>query len=173
MAIMSGLVFSKFSRPKSRILFSDKAIIAKMDDIPCLMFRLANGRTTSIVEAKIKVVALITYRSKEGLELRRFQDITLDRHFSPLFTLSWLIIHRIDATSPLHNMSMEQIQQSQTAFIVSFTGIDDVYSQHVHDHYTYLCKDIVEAKKFEDMIEVLPDETRLVDYAKFHQIVKR
>ena len=51
-ALVTGLVFSKFSRPTARVRFTRNAVISLRDGVPSLMFRMANVRANQIVEAQ-------------------------------------------------------------------------------------------------------------------------
>src|SRR5262249_52466559 len=56
LALMTGLIFAKFSRPSARVLFSRVAVITQWDGVPSLLFRMANARGNQIVEAQIHLV---------------------------------------------------------------------------------------------------------------------
>ncbi len=45
-ALITGLIFAKFSRPTARVRFTRVAVISKRDGLPSLMFRMANVRRT-------------------------------------------------------------------------------------------------------------------------------
>src|SRR3954471_4881210 len=51
LAVMTGLIFVRFSRPTARILFSKTAIIGPLNGKPTLMVRVGNQRQHSMVEA--------------------------------------------------------------------------------------------------------------------------
>ena len=169
-AIVTGLAFSKFSRPVSRVMFSDRAIIGTYDGEKMLIFRLCNGRSTHITEASIEVVALENHTTKEGHQLRKFTDLKLQRNRSPFFALTWTVFHKIDDSSPLRHFTEEDIKRNELSLVISFTGIDDVYAQTVHTNHMYQAKNIVFAKKFADMVEEVGSDTIRIDYGKLHEI---
>jgi inward rectifier potassium channel len=45
-AIMTGLLFVRFSKPRPKILFADHAVITTHNNGPALVVRIANGRLT-------------------------------------------------------------------------------------------------------------------------------
>jgi Ion channel len=45
MAVITGLIFVRFSRPTARILFSKCAVISPFDGVPTLMLRVATSAT--------------------------------------------------------------------------------------------------------------------------------
>ena len=78
-AMATGLVFAKFARPSARVLFSRHAIVGPRDGIPSLMFRMANERSTQIVEAQLRVVLVRDEVTREGEAVRRFHELKLSR----------------------------------------------------------------------------------------------
>ncbi len=110
-AMATGLIFAKVSRPASSVLFSKVVVVNVHHGVPTLSFRLGNARGNDIVEASLKVAALIEELSPEGHTMRRLHDLTLERDMSPLFTLSWTVFHRLDASSPLHGLTADNIDQ--------------------------------------------------------------
>ena len=137
-AVVTGLIFSKFSRPTARVLFSDVAVICPYDGVPHLMLRLANERGNRIVDADIRLVALRKEKSQEGHEMRRFHDLALLRHRVPMMQLTWTVMHRIDEKSPLYNATPQSLRDGDVELIVSLTGLDETLSQTIHARYSYL-----------------------------------
>lgn len=168
LAMSTGLMFAKFSVPKARVLFSKAAIITRRDGQNALMFRMANERNNAIVEAQIKVVVLRPEVTVEGESMRRLIDLTLDRHHTPFFALSWVVAHYIDQKSPLFGMSQEQMLTDEIQVIVSFVGIDNTSGQTIHGRHSYTAKELLWNYRFVDV--VLSDEKigRYVDLNKFH-----
>ena len=76
-ALITGLIFAKFSRPTARVRFSRIAVISKRDGVPSLMFRMANVRSSQIVDAQIHVAFSRDERTREGEYVRRFYDLDL------------------------------------------------------------------------------------------------
>ncbi|MCO4794817.1 MAG: hypothetical protein KC493_13950 [Bacteriovoracaceae bacterium] len=169
-AIITGLAFSKFSRPQAKILFSDKAILSSFDGHPAIMFRLANNRDTHIVDAQLNVAGLLPYTSTEGHELRRFYSLDLMSNNNPTFSLSWTAIHIIKEGSPLFGKSLDSLIEDGLLIFVSFTGIDDVLSQNIHANHRYNVEQIVKAKKFSDVLTTDKLNSYTVDFRKFHDV---
>ena len=106
-ALITGLLFTRFSRPSARVLFSDVAVIAPFDGMPALMFRMANARRNNILQAEVRVTLLRREVSGDGSEMQRQRDLKLVRHQSSFFGLSWTVVHPIDETSPLYGETPE------------------------------------------------------------------
>lgn len=170
-ALFTGLVFSKFSRPSARILFSEEAIIATRNGKPCLMFRLANERNNRVVQASVLVTVIKEEVTEEGQRMRRMHDLKLVRETSPIFVLSWTVIHEIDQDSPLYGMTEQEMKEGDAGIFVSFTGLDDIFAQTVHAYHSYWPSRVVWGGRYVDVVERLPGGDISIDYAKFHQIV--
>jgi inward rectifier potassium channel len=79
-AMVTGLMFAKFSRPSARVRFSRHAVISKRDGVPSLMFRLANVRAHQIVEAQVHLLLARSEVTGEGEDVWRFYDLELSRY---------------------------------------------------------------------------------------------
>ncbi len=169
-AVLTGIVFSKFSRPHARVLFSDKAVIETRDGKRTLTFRVANERGNDVVEASMRVSILRTEVSAEGKGMRRFHDLALLRDSTPLFILSWQVFHVIDETSPLHGMSVEDMTAGDIRITVALTGLDGTFSQTIHARHMYWSDDLLEGHRFVDVMENHPDRSTTMDFRKFHLV---
>jgi len=168
-AMVTGIVFAKFSRPTARVLFSRHAVIAPYDTIPSLMFRMANARGNTIVEAQIHVVLVRDETTAEGERMRRFHDLALSRRQSALFALSWTAIHPITATSPLYGATPESLAAADAEVVVSLLGLDELFAQTIHARHRYGADDIVWNARLADIL--FRDGRREIDYTHFHDVV--
>lgn len=169
-AIVTGITFTKLSRPNSKILFSHKILISPFNGRQTLMIRLGNRRANEIIDAEVCLVCVMTQYSEEGIKMRRLIDLKLDRNRTPLFSLSWTLFHPLDQDSPLHNMQKEYLENSEVSFILSFTGIDDVYSATIHDRKVWDHHQIEFDRYFEDIIGNNDQGERIIDYNKFQAL---
>ncbi len=170
-ALITGLVFAKAARPRSNVLFSDSLVISTRDGYPTLTFRVGNARGAEIVEATMRVSLLMDEVTPEGHQLRRLQDLELVRDSSPIFALSWTVMHRIDASSPLHGLRAETLGASMIAIIATMTGHDSTYAQTTHARMLYRAEDVRFGCRFVDVITTLPDGRMQVDFTRFHDTV--
>jgi inward rectifier potassium channel len=171
-AMATGLMFAKFSRPTARILFSNKMVIAPRDGRPTLMLRVANERGNDVIEASFRVTVLKPELTAEGERLRRLHDVTLVRGDTPLFTLTFQGMHVIDEESPIHGLTPEALVEGQMRFIVTVTGLDSTFATTIHARHVYFADDVVFGARFADVLSNAPDGRLVLDYAKFHQIVR-
>jgi inward rectifier potassium channel len=171
LAMVTGLVFAKFSRPTARVLFSRVAVVSPRDGVPCLMFRLANQRGNQIVEALIHVVLALTETTAEGEVIRHLHDLHMSRAQNALFALTWTAVHPITEASPLFRATHESLAAKEAEVIVSLTGLDETLSQTVHARHSYVSDDILWGARFVDILSRLPDGRRYVDYTHFHDVI--
>lgn len=171
-ALATGIVFAKFARPTARVVWSDVAVIGPRDGRPCLMFRLANARGTEVVSASLRVSALLSYVTAEGERMRRFYDLALERESTPLFMLTWLVIHPIDEDSPLYGLSSEDLHADNVRIGATLTGIDGSLAQTVYAQHDFGPEHIVWGARFVDVLETLPGGRVKVDFARFHDVVE-
>jgi inward rectifier potassium channel len=169
--VVTGLVFSKFARPTSRVVFSERALITLRDGVPSLVFRMANMRRNQIVEARARVVLARQETTPEGDRIRRIHDLALVRSESPLFALTWMAVHPITAGSPLAGVTPALLAEWQAEIVVSLVGIDETLSQTIHARWSYLPEEIAFGGRYADVLSDLPDGRRRVDYGRFHEIV--
>jgi inward rectifier potassium channel len=170
-AVVTGLVFAKFSRPTARVLFSESCVLVERDGVQMLMFRMANERANQIVEAQLRCVLTRNELTSDGERIRRVHDLELVRERNLVFVLSWTAMHMVTADSPLYGMSDEDLKQTQSFVVCSLTGRDETFAQTVHARHAYTADEIVRGKRFADILFARPDGSRYVDYSKFHELV--
>jgi inward rectifier potassium channel len=170
LAVVTGLVFAKFSRVTARVVFSRVAVVTRHDGVLSLMFRMANARGNQIVEAQVRVVLARDETTAEGETMRRFHDLPLVRDRNPLFTLTWTAIHPITATSPLFGATPEALAAVGGEIVVSLLGIDATISQTIHARHAYAAGEIVWGARLKDILRRQPGSRPQVDYARFHDV---
>ena len=170
LALMTGLVFSKFSRPTARIRFTRYAVIGPRDGVNSLMIRAANMRANRIFEATIHVVLARQEMTVEGDTIRRLYDLRTTRDRSAMFALSWTAVHQIVEGTPLFGATRESIAASAPELIVSIVGLDETFSQTVHGRHTFQLDEIVWGARFADVLVLHPDGSRSIDYDRFDDI---
>lgn len=170
MAVTTGLVFAKFSKPSAKIIYSKNMLITKFDGVDVLMFRIANLRSNNIISANIELHYLYSSIGPEGISIVRFLPLKLQKYYSPVFALSWSVFHPIDPESPFYKKTPEEIRLLNYEFTVILKGTDGTFSQNIYDMFRYRVDDIIYNYHFVDILERLEDGTRVIDYDKFHRI---
>jgi inward rectifier potassium channel len=168
LALITGAVFARFSRPYARVLFSNVAVITAFDGVPTLMFRAANQRGNQILDANIVVTFAQQETSREGITMRRFHELALVRARSPLFALSWTVMHRVDQTSPLHGQTPQSLKESQAELIALLSGTDETLADVIFARHAYRPHQIRWNHRFVDILSLTPRGRRVVDLNRFH-----
>jgi len=170
LAVMTGLVFARFSRPKARFVFAQHAVVASHESRPTLMIRVANARHNTISGANAKLWLIRAETTPEGQVLRRYYELTLQRRENPVFVFSWTIFHTIDEFSPLSGLSEDHLGKSDAALVLTVSGFDDSSAQQLWARQGYSYKDIRWRHRYVD-ITSSADGRMVLDYAKFHDVV--
>jgi inward rectifier potassium channel len=167
MAMATGLVFAKFSRPTARVRFTNEATISKVNGVPTLAFRVGNMRSNQIVNARVHMAVTRTEVTSEGKIFYRTVDLAPLR--ANIFTLarSWTVQHIIDAQSPLWGETAETMMNKDAEIVIVITGIDDLWMQAVHAQHRYLHNRLAWGRRH---VDVLSEENDVVtlDLRKFH-----
>ena len=171
-ALVTGVTFAKFARPTARVLFASRAVVHMRDGVPHLVFRLANWRGNMVVEGQLRVVLLKRETTREGDEIRVPVELPLVRDRTAMFALTWVPMHRIDEKSPFWGglQARDRLADEKAEIFLSFSGIDETLGQSIQARVRYSLEDIVYNARFVDVLTLEPDGTRIIDYARFHDI---
>lgn len=169
-ALITGIMFARFSVPRARFLFATHGIVRPLDGRPTLMFRVANARQNIVQEASAQLRLLRDAETPEGFRLRRITDLALVRSQHPLFALGWNIMHVLDETSALHGETVESLQEAHAMFILTMSGTDETTGQVLLARHEYPASAIRWNHAFRDIMEVAGDGTIHLDYGKFHDV---
>jgi inward rectifier potassium channel len=169
-AITTGLIFARFSRPTARVLFSKVAVIGPFEGVPTFMFRAANQRGNQILEAEVTLTWSFETTTREGALMRRLQELRVTKSRSPLFALSWLVMHPIDETSPLRGLTPKDLAELRSEFLVVISGNDQSFAQRIFARHGYHFDEVVWDRAFVDILQTGPDGAIFIDYRRFHDV---
>jgi inward rectifier potassium channel len=169
LAVMTGLIFARFSRPRARFLFAEHPVVTIHQGQPTLMIRVANARNNTISQATARLWLFRLETTAEGMVFRRYYELLLDRHEHPMFMLSWSLIHTIDETSPLYRMGSDDLAALEGSLTLNVSGTDDVSEQHLHARQVYSHRDIRWKHRYRDITGTSEQGRLLIDYSMFHE----
>jgi inward rectifier potassium channel len=149
-ALATGVIFSRFSRPSTKIVYSRNAIIAPYRDKKALEFRIANGRSSQLIEVQVQVI-LTKLEQSNGATVRKFYELDLERHRVVFFALSWTVVHPIDPGSPMWGLTKKDLLDADAEVLILLTATDETLSQIVHSRSSYKADEIVWDAKFSNM----------------------
>lgn len=163
-ALATGILFARFSRPTAHILRSDRILIAPYRGITALMFRIANGRRSQLLE----VHATVTLSRVEDGK-RRFHQLALERASVVLLPTQWVIVHPIDSSSPLAGLDPAAIQASDPEVFVMISAVEETFSQTVHARFSYADHEIVHGARFTDIFGATPTGVVTIDLSRLSE----
>ncbi len=169
-AIITGILFARFSRPSVDVLHSSVAVIAPYRGITGLMFRIANGRSSELIDVRATVTYSWMDRSEPGRAVRRFRQLPLERDTVSLLPTQWVVVHPIDETSPLVNRNQQELLEADPEILVALSAIDETFSQVVHARFSYVDHDIVHGAKFSDLFGTTADGVLTIDVSRLSEI---
>jgi len=170
LAVMTGLVFSRFSRPRARFVFARYPIVAQHDGQPTLMVRVANARHNTISGATARLWLIRGEQSAEGEYFRRYYELDLRRSENPVFALSWTIFHPIDESSPLHGSGPDELAKAEALLVLTISGLDDNSAQQLNARRSYSQDHIRWQHRYVDISSSADDGRLIIDYGKFHDV---
>lgn len=151
LAVFTGLIYGRFSKPKAFLKFSDHAVIAPYKDKTGLMFRFASFKdmhTLTDVEVRANIALLV---QEDDKALYRFFELTLERSHIQNLPMNWTVVHPIDENSPLLGLNEEDIKTADVEIYVLVRGFDDVFSNFVLKRTSYTWEEIQFNRRFVPM----------------------
>ena len=168
LAVMTGLIFVRFSRPVARVLFSRSIVIGPLNGKPTLMIRIGNENHHSMVEAKFRVMYSRDQQLVEGGDFRYFHDLKLHFDRITVFPAALTLRHEIDETSPLFGATSESLEAERALFLVSVVGIDPVIAAEVQTQKDYTGRDVQFGHRFVEIYTTHGGGRLTVDYGRLH-----
>lgn len=170
LAVATGLLFARISRPTARIMFSDVAVIVPFDGLPTLIFRAANRRLNAVVEAEVSVNLLRDLTTVEGYTMRGFVELKVKRARSPLFYMTWTVMHVIDQDSPLWGETHESLVEKNAEVFVTMKGIDETFVSTIHARTSYKPTKIIWGMRLADIFYIEKNGGRAIDFHRFSDL---
>lgn len=168
LAVVTGLIFVRFSRPVARIAFSRSMVIGPLNGQQTLMVRVGNQHQHSIVDTEFRIMFMRDEPLVEGGDYRYFYTLKLQFDKLILFPAALTLRHAIDRSSPLYGATLETLQTSRSLFAVSVSGIDPVIAAPVQAQHDYSWRDVRFGERFVDIYTQSGRGQLTVDYGRLH-----
>ena len=162
-AILTGLTFVRFSRPRANLVFAPNPVVAMHDAKPTLMLQVGNGRPSVLTDATAKLNVVLSESDADGRLLRRAQELRLERAHIPLFPLSWTLMHVLDEKSPLYGYDRRRVLEAVVWIFVTLEARDPTLATVVHEIRTYAPEDIRFGVRYRDAIAIGDDGLPVLD----------
>jgi inward rectifier potassium channel len=168
-AVITGLLYARFAKPKAPILYSNNAVFAPYFNGMALMFRVANRFSTSIMNMKVQITLAIMEQDEHGVSVRKFYTpLQLERDFVIFFPSSWTVVHPINEESPLFGLNWNDIQEAQPELMILVTGYDETLGVNIHSRQSYLLEEMVWGGKFVKILDTNTSGKAVLDLGRFH-----
>jgi inward rectifier potassium channel len=147
-ALISGLLYGRFSRPSAQVKFSENMLVAPYKSGQALMFRMANARKSELIETETQILMAFNQRDEAGNTSRKFYPLPLEVSKISFFSLSWTIVHPLDENSPVKDFSQQDFIDANAEFLILIKGTDETSQQVVHARHSYTGEEIIWGAKF-------------------------
>ena len=169
LTLVAGLTLARLSRPRSRIRFSQRAVVAPYRGGRGLMFRLANLEPSELSDAEVRVNLAWFERVGEGRE-RRFYQLALERQRIEFFSLTWTVVHPIDQQSPLAGVTPAELREGKAELLVLVTAHEETFSTRVTARTSYQYDEVQWDVRFANIFVDSPDGIITVDIERLDRV---
>ena len=167
-ALTTGVVFARFSRPVSSIISSDNFLLAPYKDGSAFMFRIANSAKHQIIELQARVF-LSKVEFVDGEKSRQYYRLDIERDSVSALPLSWTIVHPITPESPLFGYGQKELEDSRAEILVTLIGMDETFNQTVYTRTSYRAGELVTGASFVPMFHRSDDGSHtILDLSKLN-----
>lgn len=168
LALATGLLYGRFSRPVAKIIYSDNAIIAPFKGLNAFQFRIANMKNDhDMIDVETEVIL-----SKEQNNSRKFYNLKLEYRKINFFNASWTINHIINEESPVYGLSEKDLKDSDCEFLILIKGYDNTFAQYVNSRYSYRYDELIWGASFANIYGRSEDGRGMIELDKISLIEK-
>jgi inward rectifier potassium channel len=172
-ALATGLLFARFSRPSSKLVFSDTMVVAPAaDGNTSLQFRIANQRSNVLMEVEARMMLTTVERSSNGELKRNFRALPLEIAQVNFLALTWTVVHAINQDSPFFGKTHDDLKELQAEVMILIKGFDDSFSQVVHTRYSYRWDEIQWSARFAPAFTTAPEGYMILHVGKVGDTVR-
>lgn len=162
-ALITGLLYSRFSKARLHLCFSQHALIGPYRNITALMFRFVNERFNELFDVSVHVTATWIDDSS-GKPERKYRRLELEQDRIVNFYLNWTVCHPIIESSPIFNWTPEKFDQTDFELIINISAYDQLFGQSIRVSKSYKWNDLVFGKKFIPMYWMADDGVVEMDF---------
>ena len=179
-ACMVGTFFAKMSRPKKRaltVMFSKNAVVCMRDGCLCLLFRVANMRSSQLIESHTRAILVSKKVTQEGEVIPYHQtELTVGTDLegeeeTVFFIWPMTIVHRINEDSPFYNMNARDFLKKRYELIVVLEGIVEASGNTIQARTSYLPNEILWGYRFVNVLNFRRRQAEyIIDYNSFNTL---
>ncbi len=172
-ALATGLLFVRFSKPTSQLVFSKNAIITPFQGGTSFQFRIANKRNSRLINLDVKLTMSWVDTNPDGSKQRRFARLKLERDKVVMLPLNWNIVHPIDEESPFFERTPNDLKAMNVEVIVLIEAFDESFSQTIFANGSYCDEEFLYDVKWKPMYYPDPDGSgkTILDLSAIDEVV--
>ncbi|MBS1667669.1 MAG: transporter [Bacteroidetes bacterium] len=173
LAIFTGLMYGRFSKPASYLMFSEHALISPYQGKLALMFRFVSYKDNHLltdVEVRLTLGMQVTEGNKTEY---KFYALDLERQRVDSLPMNFTVVHPLDEQSPLYGFTEDDFKVADAELYVLVRAFDDVYSNIVLQRTSYTFEEIRFNAKFVPMYRESEDKnTTIVELDKLNDYIQ-
>lgn len=171
-SFITGLLYGRFSKPKARVRFSEHVIVRDFEDERALMFRVMNRRANLMIEPELDVVINITDQDDTGAFTRQFYKLDLQRSKVMYLPTMWVLVHKIDQSSPLYKYSNQQLKKLDVELYILLKYYEEAFNQNLYQTHSYDFSQLKIDYKFGPSYTFDEEGYTTVDHESFQDLEK-
>lgn len=152
-AIATGLLWGRFSKPSSKILFSRNILLTPFDNGTAVMFKMVNRRSNVLLNTSVNCTFSIDKGSGAASYEKEYSKMELEIDRVKFFPLTWTLVHRVTAESPFHGRTLEELKERHAEVVILVEAFDETYSQSIFQRHSYGGDQWLENVKFDRTFE--------------------
>ena len=169
-SLATGLLYGRFSRPRSKIKFADNFVFSKYEQGYSFKFKLTNLRDVVLQDVEAKIITMFNKKNENGQLVRTYYELPITLPKIDIMALTWTLVHKIDEESPFWNKSKEEIISQHPEFLIFVNGFDEIYSERTRARKSYVVKDILWNKNFATNFKSLENGKLLMDVRDLNNV---
>ncbi|PQJ12805.1 transporter [Flavipsychrobacter stenotrophus] len=162
LAIATGLIYGRFSRPRGYLKFSDHALVSPYKGITALMFRFVaykDKHTLTDLDIRVNVVMQLL---ENDTPTYKYFTLELERNKVESMPMSWTVVHPITETSPFYGFTEDDMKAADVELYINLRAFDEVFSNYVQQRTSYTYDEILFDRKFIPMFRESPDGRKTI-----------
>lgn len=172
LAIITGLLYGRFVKPKAHMRFSHNALISPFKERKALMFRLAPIKNARLSEASVQVTLSLMVE-ENGQKINRYYNLPLQISSLNSLAVAWTIVHPITEDSPMYGYEPSDLEELDFELIVFVRAYDEDFANTVIARTSYTYDEIVYGAKFSPVFYDSPEgKGTIVDHRKLNHFEK-
>lgn len=148
-ALATGLLYGRFSKPSSKIAFSKNAILTPFKQGTALMFKLVNQRHNVLLKTRLDCIFIIDAKNQSGTFDKEYHRLKIETDFVLFFPLTWTIVHKIDKESPLNGLKVEDLINTNAELVIFLETFDETFGHEIVQKHSYAAEQWKENVKFD------------------------